>query len=135
MLLVTNTASQSRAGTKDAQLSAQAGSRKYCHLEDNVSPVWRRCLSHPAGLAAPHSPGTADLCKSSRKEKHGWHARTHCEEGNDKNRSAMMQQRRFAKNARWNAAGMKRRPLGNAAVSVVAAVNQRRRNLTSVDGT
>lgn len=134
MLLVTNTASQSRAGTKDAQLSARAGSRKYCHLEDNVSPVWRRCLSHPAGLAAPHSPGTADLCKSSRKEKPGWHARTHCELGNDKNNSAMMQ-RHFAKNARWNAAGMRSRPMGNAAVSFQAAGNQGRRNLTLVDGT
>lgn len=27
----------------------QAGSRKYCHLEDNVSPVWKCCLSRQQG--------------------------------------------------------------------------------------
>lgn len=27
------------SSTNDAQLSTQAGKRKYCHLEDNVAPV------------------------------------------------------------------------------------------------
>lgn len=46
------------------------GRRKYCHSEDNASPVWKRCLSRPAAKGPPaNSAGSRGRLTQRRQRK------------------------------------------------------------------